>query len=744
MTIGQRQALFAAIGCAALLAGCSRPPQPAPVQAPPQNAAAVAPSTVEVIYASGDVQGRRQGAWSAIDTGATLSRGDAVRTAAGAECQLRFADMAVVSIRESTELELDTVQLSGAGSQVTLGLVSGTILSKVRKLSSADGYNVRTSSALAGVRGTAFAVSLSAAGATTVAVQDGVVAVLPASFDTQALQAQVSAPVPELDALVGRVNASAAAVPAGREITVTAAANAAAATRFAAVRDAAAQIAREQAAGQAPSNATVTSRAAAVDAAVRGLAAATGTAARLNPAGQRVLQPLGSMPEPSQTPAPQTPAPASRTSGAPPAAAPAAPARAASATGTPSAPAAAPPAAPSPIHFTVTAAPADAQILRDGAPVGAGSYTADVADGTTLNLVVQHEGYAPKNVAVQIAAGKPASFNVQLEAQPIETKFNVSASPLVGALAVAGNTLVAADGTGHVIAADRQGRVLWSTATLNTPNENSFPVTGPGVVAFSGAREFLVLDAGTGQPAARTPLDGASTHLFGQHVSIADTVGVFPTSSSLRLFDPRTGRTLHDYPIPGGTLMSPSVVGGRIYAVSQAGLFVAVDQATGSVLTQIPTPANQPVATSVLVEGSRAYFADRKSLLVAVDLDAQRVAWRKTLPGQGGGGVFQDLAGSADGVYVFTRNTVYAYGTDGTPLFAPVPGASTPPLLLDGRLYFGTQSGKLSAVDALTGRPVASLDVGAVLNTRPVQDGPRIVVGTTKGDILVIYPGTMQ
>ena len=275
--------------------------------------------------------------------------------------------------------------------------MGGTVLSKVRKLGNSDGYTVRTSSAIAGVRGTAFAVTMNATGSATIAVQEGVVAVLPAAFDTEALQSQAGSPVSELNTVIDRVNAQAATVAAGREMTVTAAANAAATARFAPVRDAAAQIAREQAAGQAPSSAAVTVRAAAVDAAVRGLAAATGTPAPLSAASQRQLQPLGRMPEPGQAP-PQSPSSGVRT---PP-------------------PPAAQPAAPSQVHLSVTVVPGDAEILNNGVIVGTGRYSADLPAGATQTLLVRREGYASRTIDVQATAGKPATYNVQLDPQPLE------------------------------------------------------------------------------------------------------------------------------------------------------------------------------------------------------------------------------------------------------------------------------------------------------------------------------------
>jgi hypothetical protein len=567
-----------------------------------------------VVFVSGDVQGRRQGTWTPLDTGAALGRGDAVRVGAASECELRLADLAVVSIRANTEVELDSVARAAAGSQAKLGLTRGVVLAKVKKLGADDRFAIRTGAAIAGVRGTAFSVSVTPGGDTVVAVREGTVAVLPAAWDTDLILALSSTPAPELVQIVTAVQGAAVPVAAGRQITVRASGAALAATRFAAVSTAAAQIVQEQASGQAPSAETVTARTNTVQSALGGVSAATGTATAVAPAQAGLLRLLDRLPEPGAAAPAQT---SSSPSGSPPAAAPPATAPAA-------APAAAA-AAPSAVHVTVSATPADAEIVRVGVVAGTGRYTADLADGTSITLLVRREGYATKTLSVQASAGNPVSYPVQLDPQPIETRFKLGTDPLVGSVVVAGDAMVAADGAGRISAVDRQGRILWTTPTQDAPNENSPPVAGPGTVAFTGRREFLVLDLRDRHAIIRTAPDSTSAHLFGQRVFMSDATGIFPTSTSLRIFDPRTGKTLHDFPIPGGTLMTPTLADGKIYAVSQAGTLMVVAADSGAILAQVTTPASQPVAISVFVTGTQAFFADRKGVLMAVDTAAKRV-----------------------------------------------------------------------------------------------------------------------
>jgi outer membrane protein assembly factor BamB len=128
-----------------------------------------------------------------------------------------------------------------------------------------------------------------------------------------------------------------------------------------------------------------------------------------------------------------------------------------------------------------------------------------------------------------------------------------------------------------------------------------------------------------------------------------------------------------------------------------------------------------------------------------VDLDGHKVLWKVQLKGKGSTQVFQDLEKSSRGIFAFAGNAIYAISAaDGSELFPPINGASTPPLSLNGKLYFGTQDGTLAEVDEETGQTVKSLALKAVPNTRPTEDGPRVLIGSTMGQILVVYPASIQ
>jgi len=736
-------------------ASASAPAAPAAPTAPAQRTAGAAPTPAaapqktlpglpaEVIYTSGDVQGQRQGgAWSDLEIGAKLQKGDAVKVGAASECQLKLADLAVVSIRENTQVSVDSLALGESVTQAKLGLKTGTVLSKVKKLTGSDSFAVRTDTAVGGVRGTEFGVTVTPQGSTLVTVKDGTVAVLPAAYDPDEVRA-LSTSAPEVDQIAREIEKSAAPVRAGQEITVTPQQAARAEKDFQVIRVAVARIAKEretmaaaqasaaaaqpsggaQATGGAQSTGgTTPPPAAAIEAQMKSIRAATATLASLvgtprvmTTAHEQALQRLDALPAPS--------APVGRTSSTP-QAAPAAP-------------------AVTPVRIAVSTDPPDSEIEIDGKPAGTGSYAADVNPGDSLTLVIRHEGYATKTLA--LTAKGPANYPVQLDPAPIEASFAPGSAPVVGVVQAFGDVLISTDRQGQVTGTDRDGRTKWKIATQNTPNENSSAVLAGDTLYFTGSKEFIVASAKTGQVAGRLALDSVTTHLFGQRVAVSGSLGVYPTSGSIMVFDPATGTAIRQIPVAGGTLMTPAISGGRVFVVSQTGVFLAADPQSGQVLFQVPTGASQPVAGSVLVAGTRAFFADRKGLVVCVDLQGRKVAWKAPLKGSGSKGVFQDLEKSANGVFAFAGDTIYAFSAaDGSELFPPITGASTPPLDRDGRLYFGARDGTLIIADDRTGKMVRSLDLKATLNTRPQPDGPRLLLGGEEGQVFVVYPGSIR
>lgn len=104
---------------------------PAPVVARQAEAAAVVPpvddaTIFQVTAATGLVEAQRDGRWTAIKNGDTLTRADVVRTAAGAKAVLQLSAGTEIELRERVEIGLDRLP-----SGPTLDLRRGKVLARV-------------------------------------------------------------------------------------------------------------------------------------------------------------------------------------------------------------------------------------------------------------------------------------------------------------------------------------------------------------------------------------------------------------------------------------------------------------------------------------------------------------------------------------------------------------------------------------------------------------------------------------
>ncbi|MCS7299594.1 MAG: FecR domain-containing protein [Spirochaetia bacterium] len=149
------------------------------------------PITAVVSMALGDV--KIQTLMNLIDAevGYTLKQGDVIITEKGSECELQIDKKILVKIGENTKVSLSEVISSIKGSKDTIvDIVKGTVKSAVGKLNN-DGFKIRTSTAVAAVRGTKFLVAVDDKGTTKVIVSEGKVSVGVRSKSVQNISEQL-------------------------------------------------------------------------------------------------------------------------------------------------------------------------------------------------------------------------------------------------------------------------------------------------------------------------------------------------------------------------------------------------------------------------------------------------------------------------------------------------------------------------------------------------------------------------
>ncbi|HZI82980.1 MAG TPA: FecR domain-containing protein [Casimicrobiaceae bacterium] len=121
----------------------------------------------KVVFAVGDVAAVRGGSRVPLSAGSTIEAGDTIVTASQSHAQLRFSDDALVALKPDTEFRIERYNFAGRddGTEIAVfRLVKGgfrTLTGQIGKLSG-DRYQLLTTQATIGIRGTHYQVQICA------------------------------------------------------------------------------------------------------------------------------------------------------------------------------------------------------------------------------------------------------------------------------------------------------------------------------------------------------------------------------------------------------------------------------------------------------------------------------------------------------------------------------------------------------------------------------------------------------
>lgn len=311
---------------------------------------------------------------------------------------------------------------------------------------------------------------------------------------------------------------------------------------------------------------------------------------------------------------------------------------------------------------------------------------------------------------VFVTASSPDGYGTVLHAMDAATGQDAWAPVDLGgtywwsALAYGGGRLYAQNYDGVLTAFDpATGKQLWS---LTLPGQYSFtsPPTFAGGVVYTG---------GAGSGGTLYAVDAASgTVLWTQPVANGDDSSPAVTASGVYVsyaceqtyaFDPKSGSPLwhHDTSCSGGGGRTPVVGDGGVWVRDDAGMTPTVLNATDGTVRDTYEASGWSPAPAI--DGREGYFVD--------------------------GGVLKER-------YTPTLATRWTFQGDGQ--------ISTAPIVVNGYVYVGSQSGKLYALNGATGESVWSTDVGAPINAPDEHNVSQPLTGLGAGGGLVVVPATHQ
>jgi outer membrane protein assembly factor BamB len=317
----------------------------------------------------------------------------------------------------------------------------------------------------------------------------------------------------------------------------------------------------------------------------------------------------------------------------------------------------------------------------------------------------------------------------------------------VGNLVMVGNVIYGADGSGTVFACNEKGRLLWRFTTENNPNRNSSPVYGGDKIFFSGGRELLVLDARDGKIIYRMQLPPAVEALSGRRALplFLTAVGNFvalPSDTGIQLIDPASGKMSKEYAIPGRSRMSPTLFNGRLFIAKINGMVESINlYGTGIEPHPIQTSARDTEGIGITPFFSRGYFAGHNNMVVCIDFQTRTLLWERSI--KASEAAQSDCAVNDTGVFILAGGKLFGFSHEGTELWTPLEGVSSPPLAVPGKLIIGLSDKTLQILDSRTGNTLKSLKLLSTITARPAMMERLIIVGTDTGELMIIDPEMM-
>jgi outer membrane protein assembly factor BamB/tetratricopeptide (TPR) repeat protein len=372
------------------------------------------------------------------------------------------------------------------------------------------------------------------------------------------------------------------------------------------------------------------------------------------------------------------------------------------------------------VAFQIESLPEGASVLVNGRPL-VGRTTPCVVrqrfvPGFTLTF--SKRGFLPASFAVDLAAGDVGDpIHVELH-KPLRWRYATRGPITLPPTILSGSSVVFGSTDGGVYAVNPAGKTLWTHFLPPFSALSSAPVV---------VEEVVVLCEESGRVSALSTTTGATLWRRDQTaphpcLAAAGRDGILFLAHPQRVaahkaFD---GATLWEHPLEGPPL-APVLAARRPndwVLVRSNGTILRLHPRTGKALGP-PVPIPQGLSCPPALSEAGLVVATRAGNLGLVDLETGAWKWKRALPSP----ATLTPAIGVEFLYVATADALLSFRlATGSPGWATtLPDRPTSaPTLANGRIYAGTEAGRLLAADAETGRLLWSQRTAAPVVAPPV------------------------
>jgi len=677
------------------------------------------PEKALVTFISGVSFVLQQNDWQLLEIGDYLQGGDTVKVAEDSYCELQFGGLAAVRIEANTILAIEELFLESGAGNISLNIAAGSVLYKVGKLRGDQKFNIKTMTAVMGVRGTRFAVRVDEKEGTLLAVKSGALQIMPASIAVEGLIARLPEKEERVLELLQKIGDSAYTVAADQEILITEQASMETEASFKELEELVNTIIAEMETTISDEQFRLLDQR--VQGVIQSVAVSVRPPVELSEESRKALEAIegiGMINIPDGTPGMEQPEQVAITLRV----------------------------EPEDAEISITTLPGDALILINGGSVGRGRFSSTFPLGKKLSIRVCRDGYEEKELKI-IVTERGGSYEISLDLQAVVDTLPLSRAALAGELYVEANRVIGVDVEGTIVLADMKGAVMNRISLGEKPGYNSFPLISGEQAYFIGSRRFVVADINSGELLKSLPVESGAAYNFGRRVAIFNNRGIFPDNDRIKVFDLDTGDLTAEIKIADGSIMSPQVRNERIIMVNKKGIVLKIDE-QGGFDSIIPTGSLKDGPLFSALFADLVFISSSSGSVVAVDLVKGEVLWQQQLPLPEEN--FCTLTCGESGLYALYGDVLYALSLEnGKELFKPISKVSASPLYSAGKLFLGrdqdgSNQGRFDVVNAATGVIEKSLLLEENITTAPVLWEEKLLVGTQGGKIIIINPAGIK
>ncbi len=296
----------------------------------------------------------------------------------------------------------------------------------------------------------------------------------------------------------------------------------------------------------------------------------------------------------------------------------------------------------------------------------------------------------------------------------------VTGAPIRSSVAVVGGKVYLATGERRIVALDAQdGELLWEVGVTG-PVDSSPAVAGGIVYVGLYDGRLLALDAESGE--LRWEYQSGNP-IYGSPAVVDGVVYVGSGDNSVHALDAMTGAFRWKFRTNGWVSSSPAVSGGLVCVGSRGWMFYVIDAKNGQEVLTFRFLA--PLDSSPAIGGNIAYMGGDDRSMRAIDMrppmsQARRWMIEKSL-------------------WLWTN--LHLQGIAPTPptqvglvwLVNARGPITTVPAVADDTVYFGSQDGRLYALEAATGKQRWQFKAGGAIGSSPAAVGGTLYFGSDDG-----------